>query len=75
MDLHYTIDFSKFSQEELQAWARAISKRDNKLSGQNLEFIEQDLSIKPMGFPFEKEQATKWEQKTKDSGEINIFNC
>ena len=62
MDLHYTIDFSKFSQEELQAWAKAYSKNRNK---QNLEFIKQDLSIKPMGFPFEKEQATEWEQKNK----------
>tara|TARA_B100000809_G_C14851795_1_gene428572 strand:- start:425 stop:631 length:207 start_codon:yes stop_codon:yes gene_type:complete len=68
MDLHYTIDFSKFSQEELQAWARAYSKHHNK---QNLEFIEEDLSKITLGFPFEKEQATKWEQKTNDSGEIN----
>jgi len=71
MGLNYIIDFSKFSPEELQAWGKALCERDNKQTGQNLEFTEQDLSKVNHGFPFEPEQATKWEQKTKDSGEIN----
>ena len=51
MALQFNIDFSNFSNEELQTWHRKMAENNNKANGQNLKFVEQDVSNVNFGFP------------------------
>ena len=69
MSLKFNIDFSNWTQQELIDLSRAQSIHHRRTAGQDIEFLEQDISKVNAGFPNKPQQASEWSKQAKNTDE------